>query len=198
MLVILLLVASAAKIIPVTLISKLCTRKSWHYCSSLGVLMNTRGIVQLVVLNIGVELNVISNTIFAMFVLMATILTFLTTPLLYLLYRKHIDPKKLAMDDIAEELNFVREENIHLKDIPEDIETISNGDLGLNEERRSSTKLPRQVSTNSTGQTVFLSVEERINYPEIDPAISGFQPVVIGNIVTMPTCPKRLINMTRF
>jgi hypothetical protein len=198
MLVILLLLASTAKIVPVTLMSKLCTKKSWHYCLSLGVLMNTRGIVQLVVLNIGVELNVISNTIFAMFVLMATILTFLTSPILYLLYRKDLDPRKLSMDNVAEELNFVKEQNIDMNDL-QDIETISNGELGLNEERRSSEKLPRQSSTNSSGQTAILTIDERINYPEIDPNISKFQPVVIGNIVTMPTCPKRRsANMTRF
>lgn len=50
--------------------------------------MNTRGIVQLVVLNIGVQLKVISPVIFAMFVLMATILTFLTSPILSILYSK--------------------------------------------------------------------------------------------------------------
>ena len=58
----------------------------------MGVLMNTRGIVQLVVLNIGVQLKVISPVIFAMFVLMATILTFLTSPILYFLYVRRCDP----------------------------------------------------------------------------------------------------------
>ncbi|CAF5198939.1 unnamed protein product, partial [Rotaria magnacalcarata] len=59
-LLVLIILASAAKIIPVTLATKLCTRKPWNYCASMGVLMNTRGIVQLVVLNIGVQLKVIS------------------------------------------------------------------------------------------------------------------------------------------
>ncbi|CAF4334218.1 unnamed protein product, partial [Rotaria sordida] len=72
-LVVLIFLASIAKILPVTLMSKLCTKKSWSYCLSMGVLMNTRGIVQLVVLNIGVELKVISPIIFAIFVLMATV-----------------------------------------------------------------------------------------------------------------------------
>jgi hypothetical protein len=102
------------------------------------------------------------------------------------------------MDNVAEELNFVKEQNIDMNDL-QDIETISNGELGLNEERRSSGKLPRQSSTNSSGQTAILTIDQRINYPEIDPNISKFQPVVIGNIVTMPTCPKRRsANMTRF
>jgi hypothetical protein len=85
---VLILLASAAKIIPVTLATKVLTRKSWYYSASMGVLMNTRGIVQLVVLNIGVQLKVISPVIFAMFVLMATVLTFLTSPILSILYAK--------------------------------------------------------------------------------------------------------------
>jgi Kef-type K+ transport system membrane component KefB len=78
-LVVLLLLASVAKIVPVTLASKLFTKKPWHVCFSIGVLMNTRGIVQLVVLNIGVQLKVLSPVIFALFVLMATILKFIST-----------------------------------------------------------------------------------------------------------------------
>lgn len=50
--------------------------------------MNTRGIVQLVVLNIGVELKVLSPKIFAMFVFMAVVLTCLTSPILHFLYRR--------------------------------------------------------------------------------------------------------------
>jgi hypothetical protein len=48
--------------------------------------MNTRGIVQLVVLNVGVELGVLSPVVFSIFVVMAIILTCFTSPLLYLVY----------------------------------------------------------------------------------------------------------------
>lgn len=47
---------------------------------ALGVLMNTRGLVELVVLNIGFDLGVIPPTLFAMLVLMALITTFMTMP----------------------------------------------------------------------------------------------------------------------
>ena len=77
-----------AKIVPVSIATKVFTGKSWFYSTSMGVLMNTRGIVQLVVLNIGVQLKVISPVIFAMFVLMATVLTFLTSPILSVLYAR--------------------------------------------------------------------------------------------------------------
>ena len=60
---------------------------SWHDAASLGVLMNTRGLVELIVLNIGLDLRVLSPTLFAMLVLMAIVTTMATTPLLGLLQR---------------------------------------------------------------------------------------------------------------
>ena len=49
--------------------------------------MNTRGLMELIVLNIGLDLGVISPTLFAMMVLMALVTTLATTPLLVLLER---------------------------------------------------------------------------------------------------------------
>lgn len=49
---------------------------------ALGVLMNTRGLMEIIVLNIGLELGVISPTLFAMMVLMALATTFATAPAL--------------------------------------------------------------------------------------------------------------------
>jgi len=48
--------------------------------AGLGVLMNTRGLMELIVLNIGLDLGVISPTLFAMLVLMALVTTMATTP----------------------------------------------------------------------------------------------------------------------
>jgi Kef-type K+ transport system membrane component KefB len=50
--------------------------------ATLGILMNTRGLMELIVLNIGLELGVISPTLFAMMVLMAIVTTVATSPLL--------------------------------------------------------------------------------------------------------------------
>ncbi len=61
---------------------------SWHDSASLGVLMNTRGLMELIVLNIGLELGAISPRLFAMLVIMAVVTTLATTPLLMLLERK--------------------------------------------------------------------------------------------------------------
>jgi Kef-type K+ transport system membrane component KefB len=59
----------------------------WRDSASLGVLMNTRGLMELIVLNIGLDLKVISPTLFAMMVIMALVTTFSTSPLLHLLNR---------------------------------------------------------------------------------------------------------------
>ena len=50
--------------------------------ASLGILMNTRGMVELIVLNIGLDIGAISPRLFTMLVLMALATTFMTTPVL--------------------------------------------------------------------------------------------------------------------
>jgi len=55
---------------------------SWRESMAIGTLMNTRGLVELVFLNLGLELGVLSPTLFAMLVLMALTTTLMTTPLL--------------------------------------------------------------------------------------------------------------------
>lgn len=62
------------------------TGLSWQEAGAIGVLMNTRGLMELVVLNIGLDIGVISPSLFTMLVLMALITTFMTTPLLDLIY----------------------------------------------------------------------------------------------------------------
>jgi Kef-type K+ transport system membrane component KefB len=54
--------------------------------SALGWLMNTRGLTELIVLNIGLELKVISPVLFTMLVIMALVTTFMTSPLLAWIY----------------------------------------------------------------------------------------------------------------
>jgi Kef-type K+ transport system membrane component KefB len=55
---------------------------SWRESAALGVLMNTRGLMELVILNIGLDLGVLSPALYSMFVLMAFLTTMMTTPLL--------------------------------------------------------------------------------------------------------------------
>jgi Kef-type K+ transport system membrane component KefB len=64
------------------------TGLSWRDAASIGVLMNTRGLVELIVLDIGLNLRVLSPPLFAMLVLMAVATTMATTPALALLQRR--------------------------------------------------------------------------------------------------------------
>jgi Kef-type K+ transport system membrane component KefB len=66
----------------------------WNDAFALGALMNTRGLVELVALNIGYDLGILSPTIFAMMVLMALVTTFLTGPLLSL--AEHLKGRPVA------------------------------------------------------------------------------------------------------
>jgi Kef-type K+ transport system membrane component KefB len=74
-------VASVAKF-GGTLVASRLSGLGWREASMLGILMNTRGLVELIVLNVGLEIGVISPTLFAMLVLMAIVTTLTTTPLL--------------------------------------------------------------------------------------------------------------------
>ena len=71
-----------------TLISARLTGLGWRESAALGALMNTRGLMELIVLNVGLDLGVISPVLFAMMVLMALATTMATTPLLLVLTPK--------------------------------------------------------------------------------------------------------------
>lgn len=58
------------------------TKMSWRDSFAIGILMNTRGLIELVVLNIGYDLGILSARIFVMMVIMALATTFMTAPLL--------------------------------------------------------------------------------------------------------------------
>jgi len=60
-------------------------RHDWQMATSLAILMNTRGLMELIVLNVGLDLGVISPTLFTMLVIMAIVTTMATTPVLRML-----------------------------------------------------------------------------------------------------------------
>jgi Kef-type K+ transport system membrane component KefB len=67
------------------LVSARLTGLGWRDATALGLLMNTRGLMELIALNIGLDMKVISPTLFAMMVLMALVTTMSAAPLLQLL-----------------------------------------------------------------------------------------------------------------
>ncbi|RKG99371.1 cation/H(+) antiporter [Corallococcus sp. CA053C] len=70
----------------------------WREAGAIGVLMNTRGLMELIVLNLGLDLGVISPTLFTMMVIMALVTTFITSPLLRWMY----PPEEQARDQLAQ------------------------------------------------------------------------------------------------
>ncbi|KAB8238580.1 Kha1p [Aspergillus alliaceus] len=80
-------IAFIAKVVGGALASRLCGLL-WRESFSIGVLMSCKGLVELIVLNIGLQANILSTRTFTMFVVMALVTTFATTPLTTTLYPK--------------------------------------------------------------------------------------------------------------
>lgn len=79
-------VAIAGKLGGCSIASRL-VGESWKDSLTIGTLMNTRGLMELVALNIGYEMGVLPPSIFVILVIMALVTTFMTTPLLHLVER---------------------------------------------------------------------------------------------------------------
>jgi Kef-type K+ transport system membrane component KefB len=75
----------------------------WRGSAVIGTLMNTRGLTELIVLNLALEKGVISQALFAMLVIMALVTTFMAGPMLALL-----DPKNEFGAPVEEELEDAR------------------------------------------------------------------------------------------
>jgi Kef-type K+ transport system membrane component KefB len=77
--------------------------------AGLGTLMNTRGLMELVILNIGLDIGVISPALFSMMVIMALVTTFMTTPLLALICPKEFlarEPEKTVARPANPQINL--------------------------------------------------------------------------------------------
>jgi Kef-type K+ transport system membrane component KefB len=70
---------------------------SWKDSLSIGAMMNTRGLMEMIVLNIGYDLGILNRVIFTMMVLMALVTTMMTNPVLTILQRGR---KKEALESI--------------------------------------------------------------------------------------------------
>ncbi|MDR2824438.1 MAG: cation:proton antiporter [Prevotellaceae bacterium] len=88
------LVAIVGKLVGSAVAAKYVGRHSWRNSLVVGTLMNTRGLMELVAINIGYDLGVISSEIFVMLVLMALVTTFMTSPMLSLIEKIFPDKEK--------------------------------------------------------------------------------------------------------
>jgi Kef-type K+ transport system membrane component KefB/nucleotide-binding universal stress UspA family protein len=73
----------------------------WREASAVGVLMNTRGLVELIILNIGLQLGVITPVVFAMMIIMALVTTALTTPVLHYIYPRRLLERAIDAATVA-------------------------------------------------------------------------------------------------
>jgi len=74
--------------------------QNWHQSLSIGALMNTRGLIELIVLNIGYDLGILSPEIFSMLVIMALVTTFMTGPALNFINRLFERKQNAAQSEI--------------------------------------------------------------------------------------------------
>lgn len=102
---VIILVAVAGKFLGSALAAKFVGH-SWKDSLSIGALMNTRGLMELVVLNIGYDLGVLSNEIFTMMVIMALVTTFMTGPALDLINRLFKTKKTFIPQTIADKSKY--------------------------------------------------------------------------------------------
>ncbi|WP_166642234.1 cation:proton antiporter [Paludibacterium purpuratum] len=95
---VIIIVATVGKMLGAAFAAR-ATGVKWSESWALGILMNTRGLMELVVLNIGYDIGILSPQIFAMMVVMAITTTFMTGPLLSLclpeLRQKRVDALKV-------------------------------------------------------------------------------------------------------
>ncbi|KAL3958612.1 hypothetical protein ACCO45_006774 [Purpureocillium lilacinum] len=95
------IVALLSKIIGASLAARF-TGMVWRESFSIGVLMSCKGLVELIVLNIGLNANILSTRTFTIFVVMALLTTFATTPIVSVLY-----PRGTKLDSMPTILNLL-------------------------------------------------------------------------------------------
>ena len=81
-----------------TLIAGRATGLQWREAGALGILMNTRGLMELIVLNVGFELGVLDSAMFSLMIVMVLVTTMMTSPVLARVY-----PARDAIRDLVAE-----------------------------------------------------------------------------------------------
>lgn len=162
---IIILVAVAGKFAGSALSAKF-VGQSWKDSLTIGALMNTRGLMELVVLNIGYDLGVLTPEIFAMMVIMALVTTFMTGPALDL-------------------INWIFKSKE--KEIPREISEISKYKIlisfGNPQRGKSLLKLAhsliRKLNGNASVTAMHLSPSNEINHYNIGQyEIESFTPII--------------------
>ena len=95
------LVAIAGKFAGSAIASKIMGQ-NWRDSLTIGALMNTRGLMELVVLNIGYDLGILSPEVFSMMVIMALLTTFMTGPALDLIERIFKEKQEIIQEIVRQ------------------------------------------------------------------------------------------------
>jgi hypothetical protein len=162
--VLIILVAVTGKFIGSAITARL-VGQNWRDSLSIGALMNTRGLMELVVLNIGYDLGVLSPKVFAMMVIMALITTFMTGPALDIInriYRKapDIDFKEISSNKFKVLISFANPEK---------------GKVLL----RLANSLVKEMNNNVAVTIIHLSPNDELNQVNIDEYEHDiFEPVI--------------------
>jgi Kef-type K+ transport system membrane component KefB len=107
-------IAALTKFLPGCFVTKIVTRRPWRFSASVGILMNTRGLVELIALNIGVQLKILSPRLFTMFIIMALATTFMTCPLLWLVYLRKYKSTPFDNNETNTNQEIVTDEKVPL------------------------------------------------------------------------------------
>lgn len=99
------MVAVAGKFLGSALAAKF-VGQNWKDSLTIGALMNTRGLMELIVLNIGLELNVLTPEVFTMMVIMALVTTFMTGPALDLINYAFKNKNRTDTEEIANQSKY--------------------------------------------------------------------------------------------
>lgn len=140
--------------------------QNWRDSLSIGALMNTRGLMELVVLNIGYDLGILSPEVFSMMVIMALVTTFMTGPALDLIERLF----KQKVGVIPEGINYLRKFKIIL--------SFGNPEMGKSLLRLANS-LVRKQKENTTVTALHLCPNNVLHHYNLDEyEYESFAPVI--------------------
>lgn len=129
--------------------------QNWKDSLTIGALMNTRGLMELVVLNIGYDLGVLTPEIFSMMVIMALVTTFMTGPALDLINWFF----KSKSDDVPQEISQISKYKILI--------SFGNPDRGVSLLRLAN-GLVKKLNNNASVTTMHLSPTNELNHYNIE------------------------------
>jgi hypothetical protein len=137
--------------------------------SAVAVLMNTRGLVELIVLNIGLKFNVLNSRAFSILVLMCLFTTFITCPLLQYIY-----PLRVRKFVYAPEPGELLDEELGVGRGADHLHSHSSGDNSAYEYHRDSAVYERGVERVSSGSGTLCAVRRETQAEEVKDSSTGW------------------------